>query len=385
MNYVTYQCSVCRRTKGLPEDSQRPLLNQCIITKGCLGRLFAVGESSIAVNPAPVAGLDDWYARGTEFVTRPATTTETIDLSTSNDGALTLGLYLTLAERNALGDEVEVTFAARRINNIAFSQFNYRINAAGVTVISGADQTGVTLRFDQDAIDENRVYVRVNGVTKFITTDYTLTPNTVTFLTALTIGDQVSVSVFDQQNTTTHTVIFKQNNAYVGIDVTAWKNVDYAEAGTFDGTDDARRRLVLWTADEQQFTALNVSSRLRVLEIESLTEAQFATRAFFLLAKSPYGATDRNLNFGISCGALNEQFLLSVSRTDTSKILLADASALHEFFPPLQLLYTAQPSGSGFGSSYADTTAEFSTAAASSEIVQDSEQTVRTGRVIGPT
>lgn len=384
MNYISYQCSVCRRKKDLPEDSQRALLNHCTITKGCSGRLFAVGESSTLTTTPPVAGLQDWYARGTEFVTRPVSSTETIDLSTSANGALTLALFLTEAERTSIGTSITATFAARRVDNISFTQFNYRINTAGQTVVSGADQTGVTMRFDQPAIDEDRVYVRVNGVTKFITTDYTLTPNTVTFLTGLAVGDQVSVSVFSQQNVTTHTVIFTRNDAYTGIDVTAWKNVEYAEAGVFDGTDDARARYVLWTADEQQFTALGVSNRLRLLSMGALTTPQLAAKGFFMLAKSPYGPPDRQLSFTVSCGALNEQFLLQVSSTETGKMLLADQAALREFFPPFQLLFEPQPLASTFGISYLDPTAEFSTAAASSAIVTDTTQTSLTGRVIGP-
>ena len=385
MNYISYQCSVCRRKKDLPEDSHRALLNHCTITKGCLGRLFAVGESSTLTSTPPVAGLEDWYARGTEFITRPVTTAQTVDLSTSTNGALTLALFLTDAERTSIGTSIVATFAARRVDNISFTQFNYRINADGVTVVSGADQTGVTMRFDQLAIDEDRVYVRVNGVTKFITADYTLTPNTVTFLTPLNTGDQVSVSVFSQQNTTTHTVIFTRNDAYTGIDVTAWKNVEYLEHGTFDGTDDSRARYVLWTADEQQFAALGISNRLRLLSLGNLTTSQLAAQGFFMLSKAPHGAPDRQLTFTVSCGALNEQFLLQVSSTEAGKMLLADGAALREFFPPLQLLFQPQPTGSTFGASYLDPTAEFSTTAASSVIVTDTAQTQLSGRVIGPT
>lgn len=384
MNYISYQCSVCRRKKDLPEDSERALLNHCIITKGCLGRLFAIGQSSTPTTTPPVVGLEDWYPRGTEFVSQPVTSAEMINVSTSANGALTLALRLTLAERNALGTSIVATVAARRVDNISFTQFNYRV-VAGTTVVAGADQLGVTMRFDQPAIDEDRVYVRVNGVARFVDVDYLLTPNTVTFLAPLSAGDQVSVSVFNQQNTTTHTIIFQRNDAYAGIDTTAWGNVEYAEDGTFDGTNDARARLVLWTADEGQFAPLAANARLRLLSIGSLTPTQLSADAFLLLAAPPYGAPDRNLTFLVSCGALNEQFMLQVNSTVSGKQLQVERGALVEVFPPLQLLFEPQPVSSAFGPSYLDPSKEFSTAMASSQIIADSANAPLQGRVIGPT
>lgn len=384
MNYITYQCSVCRRKRDLPEDSQRALLNHCTITKGCLGRLFAVGESSTLTPTPPVAGLEDWYARGTEFVMRPTTTTEMVDMSTSADGALTLALYLTDAERTSIGNTITATVVTRRIDNIQYTQFNYRVNVDGATVISGPDQTGVTMRFDYDAINEDRVLVRVNGVTKYLPADYTLTPNTVTFATGLEVGDQVSVSVFSQQNTVTHSIVFTRNDAYAGITETAWKNVEYAELGTFVGTNDARARFVLWTADRQQLVPLSLSSRVRILSVGTLTAAQLAEKGYFLLSKSPHGTTDRQLSHAIGAGKLNEQFLIQVTSNSAGKILVVESSALVDFFPPLQLLFQPLPAGSTWGPSYLDPTAEFSETPSSSAIVSDVDQYTAVGRVIGP-
>lgn len=78
---------------------------------------------------------------------------------------------------------------------------------AGQTVISGSDDNGNTLNFTS-----NNVFVNVNGVMVVEALDYTLTPtSTITMLTALSAGDQVSVTVFAPASSDNLTDIFDSN------------------------------------------------------------------------------------------------------------------------------------------------------------------------------
>ena len=75
---------------------------------------------------------------------------------------------------------------------------------ANQTVFSGSDDNNNTLTFTS-----NNVFVNVNGVMIVETLDYTLTPsNTVTMVTGLSAGDQLSVTVFAPASSENLTSIF---------------------------------------------------------------------------------------------------------------------------------------------------------------------------------
>ena len=75
---------------------------------------------------------------------------------------------------------------------------------AGQLVFAGPDDNGNTLDFTS-----NNVFVNINGVMIVETLDYTLTPsNTVTTVTGLSAGDQLSVTVFAPASSENLTSIF---------------------------------------------------------------------------------------------------------------------------------------------------------------------------------
>ena len=75
---------------------------------------------------------------------------------------------------------------------------------AGQLVFAGPDDNGNTLDFTS-----NNVFVNINGVMIVETLDYTLTPsNTVTMVTGLSAGDQLSVTVFAPASSENLTSIF---------------------------------------------------------------------------------------------------------------------------------------------------------------------------------
>lgn len=87
--FIIYQCDTCKRQTEILIDSQRPDPLRCNITNKCRGKLSRVGESSgkkFLFTP-PVSGLQDYIQRGTVI---PAATAPIVDPSISlstGDGA----------------------------------------------------------------------------------------------------------------------------------------------------------------------------------------------------------------------------------------------------------------------------------------------------------
>src|SRR4051812_42732938 len=94
--YVTYSCTTCRRTKSFAKDNKRASPDHCTITKGCTGRLSPVSEQAEAQRASPLAGVDDWYARGTtRTVALEEAVEDDFELSTSASGGLVLAVKST--------------------------------------------------------------------------------------------------------------------------------------------------------------------------------------------------------------------------------------------------------------------------------------------------
>lgn len=187
--YTTYQCSICRRKKDIIKDDKRAIPNLCVITKGCGGRLFPVGETTSASATAQVAGLTDWYPRGTAFnadsieieVEKPP-----VKLSTTSTASITVAV--SFASGVTPPQELSATLTQRKIEDISFQQYIFNTSKPS-NIFSGRDSTGNNLRFDTTAIYQGRVFVLVNGIPKFNGEDLILTPNTVTFPAYFRISD----------------------------------------------------------------------------------------------------------------------------------------------------------------------------------------------------
>lgn len=347
--YTTYQCSVCRRTKDVLQDNVRAAPNQCIITKGCLGSLFAIGVTSNPSDTAPVEGLTDWYPRGKKVSASPvAATQQSVSLSCSSTGVLTLAVRMTDAQATA-NPTLTMALTQRRVDDISYVVYNFKPSASTST-ISGKDLTGKNLRFDQSAIDEGRVFVRLNGISIFPGDGITLTPNTVTFTTSVAAGSTVSVSVYSQQNTVSRTLDFEANYSFLVTSGSgSWGNVRWAE--DYDDMTGAINPEKWWLYSCTSLGEIASSSRLildTIFQSDGVTPlvTDFTT-VRFLLSGDPHDNTDRYLNFYVDGVGIHDGYALS-SSTATITELFADANVVLEIYPPMQLIKSTVMTNSSF-------------------------------------
>ena len=325
--YVTYSCTTCRRTKSFAKDNYRATPDHCTITKGCAGRLVPLSEQLEAQRASPLAGVDDWYARGTSrtVVLEDAVEAD-FELSTSASGGLIIAVKSD--DESELPTQLFLTIEQRKVEDVGFQRFSFSVNSthnavSGETTISGRDSLGVNLRFDQATINEDRVLVRVNGV---LVINGTLTPNTITFETALTLGTAVEVIVYSEKITTEHDIVFTRNSTLIPSLVRgSWSNIDYVNRVDMDGNE---TNWYLYSTDSVSGLA---SGKIRVVENDITADAMF------LLASSPYQSVDRYLNFFVEQADLENDFLMTCS----SGKLLTTPSVRTEIYPALWIAEAA--------------------------------------------
>lgn len=321
MTYVTYECTICRRSKSFLKDNTHVLPNQCMITKGCLGTLLPIGETQELKSTPSVDGLQDWYARGTaRDMESGVTPTPDFSFSTSSAGSIVLAVRAD--DPSTLTSSVAVEFEQKRVGDIGFQQFTFKVissmTADGSTIVSGRDATGHNLRFDQAAIDESRVVVRVNGVPSVAS----LQPNRISISPALAIGATVDVLVYAEKSTIPRFLNFTLNTSLMpSLARGSWSNVSYVQRMVNGG---GILKWYLYSADD---IGLLTTGKLRVVG-NSLNND-----AMFLLASTPYQSVDRYLNFVVPQAAVGVDFLLS----HTSGELIASTDLLTEIFPPLEI------------------------------------------------
>ena len=326
--YTTYQCSICRRKKDIIKDDKRAIPNLCVITKGCLGRLFPIGETNSATATAQVAGLTDWYPRGTTFsadsveieVEKPP-----VKLSTASTASITVAVYF--AGGVAPPAALTATLTQRKIEDISFQQYIFNVSVA-TSVFSGRDSTGSNLRFDTTAIYQGRVFVLVNGVAKFNGEDLVLTPNTVTFNSPVPAGAVVNVGVYVERNTVQRTLNFSRNDAQTSFQG-AWYNIRHI---TFPPSNS---KWVLYTCNEiGDFTT---SSRARLDKFESQPGGMIPLENVkFLLASEPYGFLDRTMNFIANADEFGQNFCITAKLESVNELYI-ESQFIKEIYPPIHL------------------------------------------------
>ena len=351
--YVSFQCSVCRRTKDILRDNFRAAPNHCNITKGCEGRLFKVGEKTIPDIVSPASGLTDWYPRGqTPIITEVTEIPAAIALTTSVNGALTLAIYQSDTDA-ALRQTLIARFTQRRTEDIKFNQFLFK-TVTQTSIISGRDSSGKNLRFDQIAIDEGRVFVRVNGISRFQGSDLdeiVLTPNTVSFNSPIPAAATVDVSVSTEKGTLTRDILFTQNATGSVITSGSWTNVRWVRE--HDNVTKQLKPNRWWLYTSENVSSITSGSSLK---LDGIFESDSSTLLFaedslafvrFFLAASPYAAADRYLNLIVEANQLSSDFAISVT-TDSGIRLFADHNALIELYPPLTLVSATPSTSSSF-------------------------------------
>jgi len=385
--YVSYQCSVCRRTKDILQDNVRVQPNQCTITKGCRGLLYKIGETSIASPVDPVSGLTDWYPRG-ERVTTPtsAPSEQKVSLSCSDNGALTLAILMTDAAAIAY-PTLRLQLRQRLSADVPFVEYVFNL-IADEQIVSGKDSTGKNLRFDQNAINDGRVQVLVNGVTRSSgagATDYQASPNVITFNTALDAGTVVVVSVFGIAPTTTQVLQFTANYSVINASsVGSWSNIRWVDeydpqTGLLRSTNGERWWLYTCTA----LGDLSIASLLNIVSVNDQTDDAVIPGVLgeiehvrFLIANPPHGSTDRYLDFYVSAEILTDPSGKMTSAVTTTTELFADREALTEIYPPFQLVSAENPANSSYVTPDA-----FSGAAVSQDVA---DERLTGTKIIGP-
>ena len=326
-NYVKYQCTVCRRTKDIAQDNTRVQLSACIITKGCQGSLWIVGDIKEPQQTESVSGLVDWYPRGTNFSQNSDTEAGTVNtrLSGGDNGIL----FLAIKESEPLilnNSKIKLVLSQKRFDDISKQQ--YRFVGDGSSVLSGKDLTGKILRFNQAAIDESRVVVIVNGVRN---TGFTLSLDTVNFQTASTpvIGSNIEVSVYEEKESIIRELAFSLNNSSSTVSG-AWGNIRYV----VDNNNDK-----WWIYSSVEVNGLPPTARFKVESINTESDVPLLTNlqnARFLLASQPFAHVDRYLNFYVSVAKLAENYQLTTTKNIV--IEMYSSSPIEELFPIYRLL-----------------------------------------------
>lgn len=341
--YITYQCSVCRRLKDLPKDSNRALPNLCTITKGCDGRIFPIRETATAdvFSPAPV-GLENWYPRGTQ-IDKPVQQQipNTIDLSTSSIGTLSL------AVKGVQANRIKVKFSEKKLEDINYQQFIFKIPTVTdvVPVIDGVairDSYGKLLDFSDAAVSEKRIFVLVDGVPRFVGSDpqdiSQLANSRVYFNSEIPAGSTVSVLIYDEKNTKEKTITFDLNSARP-TRYGAWQNIAIVRDLNFkeESTPDP-----WYVYSCESVTTVEPNSRIEIQSImdvdgNNLVSKNNLDTAIFLLAKNPYTPVDRYYNFCVNLLNASTSFLISsVSESGIIKLKILD-NEITEIFPPLKI------------------------------------------------
>ena len=329
-NYVIYQCTVCRRKKDIPKDNIRVAPSMCTITKGCSGRLYSVGEKNSAfLQTAPLAGVIDWYPRNQTISDDVGVSdTKYVKLSTSDNGGLTIAIELTDEEAEAFS-EVEMQISQRKVESISFSQFLFSTTTAQ-SVFTGRDSQGRNLRIDADALTDERLKVKVNGVpvTNF---SVSIDGRTLTFAAPVSAGSVVDIILHAEKDTEQRTIVFTSNRTVVqNMTTGAWGNVKWVNRLSSLGN------TKLWVYSATSVAGIGNSSRVRIDGIFAHDVKLAASKIRFLLASLPYSNLDRYLTLSVPMTICEADFNI-VTVKESSREFTVDASFVTNEYPSLQI------------------------------------------------
>lgn len=334
--YITYQCTVCRRTKDVERDDKRAIPSGCTITKGCGGTLFKIGDKAYAEQTKPVAGVTDWYPRGTSpSKDTGKTASDYVEMSVSSSGALVIAVKMTTDQASTI-PELTLKIQQRRVETIPFTQFTFRILVEGTTTVSGRDSQGRNLRIDSTAQSEGRLRVRVNGVE---TVDYTVSSSvqasTVTFMQPLPLEGVVDIIVFNEKEVEEKELTFATNRTIAVNDLSgAWGNVRWVNRLNPLLSEPNEERFWLYTCTST--ASLPSSARIKVVGLYNGTALFNPERAVFLLASTPYSHVDRYLGLVIPLPTLQEDFDILTSSKPT-RDFTTDKTNIVSVYPPLMI------------------------------------------------
>ena len=335
-SYITYQCTVCRKTKDTEKDTIRAVLNVCSITPGCSGRLLIIAEKTQLDAYSPSSKLASSPNERLENIV-PIEESKSIMLSTSSFGSLTMAVRYDLESPDNI---LNVKVSQRKLNDVQYQQYVFRTTSSTTKIPqneSTKDISGKFLRFNSDIITQNRISVIVNGVPRVVGTDPTdivLTPNTVTFNSAIPSSSTVSVIVYSEQVTTENFLSFERNDILRNTDPTygAWTNIKRIDCSDKPGN--YHLYSCTFLSNLSYNTKIKVEAVLTpsgqiVKSKNSLSDVRF------LLASPPYRNSDRYYNFVLSADNLTS-YVLSSSSSGFQQLSI-DTSLVTEIYPPIEI------------------------------------------------
>lgn len=340
--YVVYQCSICRRKKNIPRDDVRVMPNTCTITKGCRGSLFSISQTTERKLTQSVAGLTDWYPRGTSPLAATAVEQASqVSMVTAPSSILTLAISFGVEYQEPT---IVAKFIQQRPDDIPFQQFTFRLGAVSSQVspllsngLTGKDINGKNLRFDQAAIDEDRVKVRVNGIVVSKgsgTHEFNIIPNKILFNSSLSIGTVVDVSVYNEVDFVEKDIVFTRNTAVsAATSTSAWGNI-----GNFRLQKMGNIIPDIFTVYSSSAISELLTSKMKLVGFYKEDGIdRIGSTAMFLLSSPPYENVDRYFNFCVSTAKISESFLIDIVKQGEFDFFV-DSSAVEELYPPIELI-----------------------------------------------
>lgn len=336
--FITYQCNICNESKDFLKDSRRALPNNCVLTPGCQGRLFSVGEK--------VSSSNYFTAR----------TPETQELTIDNPPrpfSFLNSTYplLSMAVKSSTELPVKLILKVKqqKVENIDYEQYVFKLQNASNTVpeiVNGLpkkDINGKNLSFTLNDVELGKVFISVNGVSKFIGSDdsdiSSILPGQITFNTALPAGSAVSVSVYKEPKTIDNELIFYKNS-FRSLIYGAWSDVN--QVSSYFGSDESSASK--WTVYSCDFFQnFSGNSRLRIDTITAEDASVIKTNSqmsdvMFLLSRYPHMRYDKHLSFIVSGADLIADFDINISNTSSIIQITAENEKLTEIYPTLFVL-----------------------------------------------
>jgi len=340
LKYVSYQCTVCRKTKDSVEDPYRTIPNICSITPGCLGKLLFVSEKSQADVLSPTSKLIGTQSTNPENVVA-LKKEETVSLSTSNFGSLAIAILWPSGQTAVPAVKLKLT--QRKAYEIKYQQYIFRTTALTSGISSSTkDISGKFLRFDTNAIQQKRVNILVNGVEKPIGSqpnEVTLTPNTVTFNNPIPASSTVSVIVYSEASTIERTLFFDLNSVKMNTDISfgSWANIGKAALRPQNTGEIWYIYSCTFLSDISYSTKSKIDALLNTSDDSVIFSESELSNVRFLLANSPYSHVDRIYNFTVDADKLNDDYSITSSSSGFIQLSVPKEMAT-EFYPPIEII-----------------------------------------------
>jgi hypothetical protein len=347
--YVKLQCSVCNRQKNVLWDSIRAVPDRCTITLRCRGRLYEVERlNNIDIATTPVAGVEDWYARGTLVQPVLAVGDEWISTATGQMKQLVIGVKSPTSPTSAA--TLTLPLNLRTSTNKTYRQYVYR-QEGSITTVAGVESGTAkkVLRYTSTGPSPDVVEVYVNGIKReqgtgadeFQLYDGTPStpapPNTIVFNTVISSPGVTQVDVIvsrpvaqDTTNLVLQRVVHNEHRVGTG----AWENVNFikinGEAYYLFYVD------IIGTNQLTLNTMLYPRGATATLTDAGPTSFPAWTDLVLLYANSPYTYMDRALHSATFMSEIDgSEDVLHFLKVDDVQELRITATAEKAVYPPI--------------------------------------------------